>query len=233
MKILFAPDTDHDTREGVVTRLAGLTVTVTDILGDSTQGEIAPDGHTGVVLLLDEGNPYRRDPVQRDRHRGDPVTTNLHPGFPVRDSIQYEVTNASLPVYVRLGTVDSNTYFGSSMALGTVWQRLALLPGDQVTATPYQVWGVPGGEQRRELRFALSDKHPFEKVYLTRPEEWPLDRLQVVTDASFTHPVAASFQFDRDELTGVGAVRYGRGIDMVIPEEHADALFERLCAEAL
>ena len=59
MKITFAPDTTDDTRQGVLTRLAGLTVTVTDTLGDKDeQVEISDSQGEDRLYLSANGQPY-------------------------------------------------------------------------------------------------------------------------------------------------------------------------------
>lgn len=133
------------------------------------------------------------------------------------------------PVCLREGSTDSNTFVGSSMMCGIVWRQATLVAGDLIYDTYGGVF-VRHDDRWWDARPHISDKHPFEKVYLRKPEQWPVDKLRVIAatgsvfdgggaivePAGFTRPEDGRFSVDA--LRSAGLHPYGRGIDYLIPE---------------
>jgi hypothetical protein len=133
------------------------------------------------------------------------VNSNLNP---THKNYFWRVTRPFF-VYVRVGYSDSNTYFGASMALGTVYRVLTLKPGDEVHALFGGVFVVtPDGVFSAEIK--LSEKHPFEKTYLPERDVWPLDSLEPLAT-----PKAVT-QYNRELPRITPGKFYGRNIDSIV-----------------
>lgn len=124
-------------------------------------------------------------------------------------------------VYARVSTCDSNTYFGSSKALGTLYEKLTAQPGDEIHALVGGVFLVTKDGDVHEVQIAVSEKHPFEKTYLHRDPEWPLERLARVDKSNSTDVRSYREQSNRvlsfEELRELGATVIGHGIDWLLP----------------
>lgn len=124
----------------------------------------------------------------------------------------FEVTER-FPLYLKVGITPSNTYFGASQAYGNVYWLVHIEPGERI-------WDTFGGVYAEvdsavhEAKIRLSDKHPFEKVYLPIVDEWPVDKLRRVDMAPIPSRVERR-PLSSDELATIGAALYGRGIDWV------------------
>ena len=116
-------------------------------------------------------------------------------------------------VYACRGFAESNTYFGSSMAYATVWERVTVPTGTTLYALPGGVFVALDGE-RVGVTVYPSDKHPFERTYMPDEERWPLENL-VPTAPQELPPGGESRRFSADELVAIGAKRHGRGIDWI------------------
>lgn len=122
------------------------------------------------------------------------MRTNVAPpAFPNTGGRVMEVTE-SFECYVEVGITESNTYFGSSQALGRVWQRFTLVPGDQIAAYWSGLVHILVGEYLRPAQYTLSAKHPFEKEYGGGPiDKWPaMLEAQGVTQAELARNMGVS-----------------------------------------
>ena len=113
------------------------------------------------------------------------------------------------PVYIAVGHFPVNTYVGSSQMCGTLYKHIYLKPGDYVCDLYGGVFASYDGKMH-SVRLELSDKHPFEKVYGTIEEKFPVEKLKKINKPSI------DFQFNV-KLPVVKAPNkfYGRGIDSV------------------
>ena len=75
-------------------------------------------------------------------------------------------------------TVESNTYIGSSQALGTLWEHVTVEEGDVVVGCPGGFFLVRDGQAFR-AKMALRREHLFCKGAPTR-QVWPLTHLEEV-----------------------------------------------------
>lgn len=132
---------------------------------------------------------------------------------------QYYEVIAPFTLYTKVGYTDSNTYVGASQMLGNIWKQIEAAPGAQLHLLVGGAFYVTD-ESAWECQVELSEKHPFEKVYLLREQPWPYDALEAIDETEATprnrvDPLQRKFGLD--ELHYVAASRYGRGIDWVIP----------------
>jgi hypothetical protein len=96
------------------------------------------------------------------------------------------------------------------MALGNVYRRVTLKPGDEIQDLHGGVFAIVDGASYT-AQMEISEKHPFEKVYSKRPEEWPVENLQVI-------PKHEAAQWSRRELKKIAPGKFvGRNIDSVLP----------------
>lgn len=123
------------------------------------------------------------------------------------------VVTEPVEVYVQLGVAESNTYVGSSQMLSRVWARHTLTVGDEIHDLPGGVFAVLDGV-RRPVTVALDDKHPFEKRYQPRVEQWPADKLRLLGPPTGDLPVDRGRTYLPSEVAD--ATRVGRGIDLVL-----------------
>ena len=122
-------------------------------------------------------------------------------------------------VYVLRGTTESNTSVGSSKMLGNVYQPVTVEPGGEIHGLVGGVFYIDPNGSVTEVTLALSDKHPFEKVYLLPVDKWPLDKLALTTCRPVTYSNARTRRFSHQELKETGAASYGRNIDWILPHE--------------
>ncbi len=99
----------------------------------------------------------------------------------------YLVVTEPFEVYALAGHSDSNTWVGSSKALGNVYDRVTLKPGDEIHDLFGGVFAVIDGTAR-EVRTTISEKHLFEKSYGGSVEEWPVAKLREIKAAEATQP---------------------------------------------
>jgi hypothetical protein len=124
------------------------------------------------------------------------------------DNAYFEVVRP-FEVFIRVGFSESNTYYGSSMVMGSVYRRITLKPGDQVHDLFGGVFVFSDG-QPYEATTTISEKGPFEKVYYTVPEEWPVENLRAIDKQ-------AALPLNRRGLAKVPAGRLvGRSIDSIV-----------------
>lgn len=136
------------------------------------------------------------------------MRTNLQPDFGNR----YYRVQRSFVVFALIGHSKSNTYVGSSMLCGNVYRRLTLTRGDEVHALAGGVFAITKDGHSFSVTLTLSEKHPFEKVYYTAPQQWPLENLRLIADREARRPA----QY-RDQLPTIPAGRYyGGSIDSVV-----------------
>ena len=95
---------------------------------------------------------------------------------PIDDRMRndYLVVTAPFTVYVKAGTVESNTSYGSSRCYGNLWQELTVQPGALIADLAGGTYLQTDDGDAVMVKIALSDKHPFEKVY----SQWPVDKLE-------------------------------------------------------
>lgn len=153
------------------------------------------------------------------------MRTNVAPpALPHTGGRVMEVTE-SFECYVEVGITESNTYFGSSQALGRVWQRFTLVPGDQIAAYWSGLVHILVGEYLRPAQYTLSAKHPFEKEYGGGPiDTWPLDKLVDIDLPPVEGRRAENTHFEWADLERAGGSIYGYGIDWVLPENATIAI---------
>lgn len=142
------------------------------------------------------------------------MNNNLGPAF----TATYYLVTDPFQVYKSIGTAESTTYFGRSMALGTVYRELIAAPGDEIHNLPGGVFLITRGAWVGvPIRIALPERHIFEHGN-DHPEQWPLPKLsptrepRSVTYASppRTRPVS------HHQLQQMNAVRIGRTIDWLV-----------------
>jgi hypothetical protein len=113
---------------------------------------------------------------------------------------------SSFDVLVPVGTYPSNTYFGSTQALGVLYRKITLSPGDYLLDLAGGVF-VSYNSKMYPARLSLSDKHPFEKVYIGNHEEYPVSKLKEISKLEHDLDVAKLDQVP------VPKKFFGRGVD--------------------
>lgn len=142
---------------------------------------------------------------------------NLNRGF---GCVYWKVTSP-FNVFVRVAIAESNTWVGSSKALGNVYRRVEVKPGDEIHALPGGVFLVDSKGDVFEASLTVSDKHLFEKTYDGIEERWPPDKLtrepapRKPESHTGARPSNDVWSFDR--LKAEGAKTLGRSIDWILP----------------
>jgi hypothetical protein len=139
----------------------------------------------------------------------------------MRANRYYQVTGP-FRLYVKVGITDSNTYAGASQMLGNVWKQIDAEPGAELHLLVGGAFYVTIDEAWN-CAVELSDKHPFEKVYLPQEQPWPFDALEEIPPGEevigFHWTDQFKKKYSQQELDQAHASLYGRGIDYVIPPE--------------
>lgn len=94
-------------------------------------------------------------------------------------SLHYRVKHP-FKVYVKVGFTESNTYFGGSMVYANVWEHRTLPVGTEIHAL-YGGTFVTCDGNVFEAQYTIDRKHPFEKDYFPRTEQWPLENLMGIS----------------------------------------------------
>lgn len=125
----------------------------------------------------------------------------------------YEVTKAFV-VYERIAISPSETFIGASRIYGNVYRPLKLKPGDQLHELYNHTWYVVHKGKATPVRLELSEKHPFEKVYVPHVPQPPADSVKLFGKA----PVGVTYHRpDVPLLEQQPGEFYGRSIDTVVP----------------
>lgn len=115
-------------------------------------------------------------------------------------------------VYIKVGISKSNTFIGSSMMYGNVYEHVTLEPGDEIHDLHGGVYAIIDGEPYKAYP-EISEKHPFEKSYGTHEEQWPVKNLRKITEAKARKPKGGYHR--EDPIISPGKY-IGRSIDSVI-----------------
>jgi hypothetical protein len=117
----------------------------------------------------------------------------------------------SFDVFIPIGRYDTNTWIESSRMIGTLYKKLSLNPGDYLADlfggvfVSYQDKLVPAS-------IALSEKHPFEKVYAAYPEVYPVEKLKKIISFDKEMP----FSRDIPDVSEPPAHKYyGRSLNAI------------------
>jgi len=116
-------------------------------------------------------------------------------------------------VLVPIAHYPSNTFAGASQVFGILHRRMEVQPGDEIhdlCGGVFVLFNSRGDAKARPARIALSDRHPFEKVYAGEIEQWPTDNL-----IQMSLPTKKSYDTGYLPTVGHPGHTHGRGIDSV------------------
>jgi len=80
-------------------------------------------------------------------------------------------------ILIAIGNYPTNSYFGSSPLYGTLYESIILNTGDLLADLFGGVFALHNGKMY-QAKMKLSDKHPFEKVYTSSEEVFPVECLE-------------------------------------------------------
>lgn len=126
----------------------------------------------------------------------------------VSDNSYFEVLE-EFPVYIAIANYQANTFVGSSQMFGTLYKHIILKPGDYVCDLYGGVFASYEGKMH-SVRLELSDKHPFEKMYGTVEEKYPVEKLKKIDKPSIDLQYHCKLP-----VVKTPNKFYGRGIDSV------------------
>jgi hypothetical protein len=142
-----------------------------------------------------------------------------------RNNLTSEWANAyfrvvtAFPVYVRVGSVESNSYYGSSMVIGSVYEHRLAEPGDELHDTHGGVFLVTKAGKVYEARssVALLEKGAFEKTYGGCEEEWPVGSLtRIKKGRDFSGDDVEGRKTPTAKLGDAPGVPIGHGVHRVV-----------------
>jgi hypothetical protein len=126
-------------------------------------------------------------------------------------------------VYLQVGVSGSNSSWGSSMIYGNVYKQYTLKRGDQIHSSYTDVYAVIRGVAYRAT-LAVSERGPFERVYWTPEEVWPVERLGRITANEAARPRDG---YPTQFPTIAPGKSVGRGIDSIVEPAKSTPARER------